>query len=126
MSAAIRGSGSAGGGFHQRRGGVVNGLRTGTGGPNKADHSTVGQSRQAADAPQTNAFSIRLQNAKHQVRADLAAVVNGVQAVGKSPLAFGAAVTLAAFGRFPVFVGCGMSAQGTVHRFFGGECTFLC
>jgi hypothetical protein len=25
-----------------------------------------------------------------------------------------------------VFVGCGMSAQGTVHRFFGGECTFLC
>jgi hypothetical protein len=25
-----------------------------------------------------------------------------------------------------VFVGCGMSAQGAVHQFFGGVCTFLC
>jgi hypothetical protein len=25
-----------------------------------------------------------------------------------------------------VFVGCGMSAQGAVHRFLGGVFTFLC
>ncbi len=109
-------SGSAGGGF-QGRGGMVNGLITGTGGSHKADHSTVGQSRQAADAPQTNAFSIRLQNVAHLIGADLAAIVNGVKAVGESPLALGTAVTLAAFGSFPVFVGYGMSAQGAVHRF---------
>ena len=104
----------------------MNGLRSRTGGPNKADHSTVGQSREPADAPETDAFSIRLQNVAHQFGADLAAIVNGVEAVGESPVALGAAVTLAAFGRFPVFVGCGMSAQGAVHQFFGGVCTFLC
>ncbi len=103
-----------------------NGLNSGTGGPNKAGHSTVGKSRQAADAPETNAFSIRLQNEKHQIGADLAAIVNGVEAVGESPVALGAAVTLAAFGSFAVFVGCGMSAQGAVHRFLGGVFTFLC
>lgn len=85
-------------------------------GSDNADHRPIGQFCQAADAPQARALSTSLRGITDLLWADLTAIQERVNVLRERPVAPLAAIALAAFASFPVFVGCGISADRAVHR----------